>query len=648
MSDIFEHTNIFKDEPHEILKFHSKLLHEQRMKDILKIPIKSQQVSKKFKKSLHKIRGFLLWSSILKDLRIFGTNSHLFDSFNRYRKDLEERLIYKKRDYDMKTEAPPQFGYLIDPESPFYQFWNMLVLLMLLYAFIVMPWVMAFEEVRLVNTWYVIETYIDCVCFLDILVTLNTAYYDLLGRIVSNRRKIFMNYLKGLLMIDLISITPFYLIENGPYMKSNSLIRIVRITSLTRVLRGSKLIKLIKYLKHSESIATLIRFLKLYRGMVRLIALVFCVIIMSHFVACMFYFTAKLDNFGPHTWVTRYNLQDSDKETIYLRALYFTITILTTVGFGDITPDTYSEMILCIAWMVLGIAFYSTIVSSISSLFSSVDSRRLLISEHLNDIDKLGKYYEVSSKCLKTIKQRISDSVVLKKRINEFEKFKVINEMPRKIQNIIVNCIYKECVKKIKFLKNKDFNFLIDILPRLRYIDYESGVIVYNKHEVADSVYFLLSGRVSYVLGNQNTQFKTIVEGTYFGEIEVLMNLARKFRVITDENCEILAISSSSFDEIMGKYPLVRDEVLMLSHKRNKTNEKCYKQVVKLLEMVEIKQEAEYQDLAGTRGYLRGRKSYMSHFTPWNNLKIEDSIMDETQKINKSLKSIIKKVCVQL
>jgi CRP-like cAMP-binding protein len=369
---------------------------------------------------------------------------------------------------------------------------------------------------------------------------------------------------------------------------------------------------------------------------------------MSHFVACMFYFTARLDNFGPNTWVTRYDLEDESNETKYLKALYFTITILTTVGFGDITPFTYSEMILSISWMVLGIAFYSTIVSSISSLFSSIDSRRLLISEQINDIDRLGKFYDINSKCLKVVKQRISDHISFEKRINEYEKSKIIRELPRKIQNTIIKSIYKECVTKIKFFVNKDFNFLIDFLPRLRYQQLAPRVVIYDKHDSSQFVFFLMSGRVSFVLGNQNLQFKSIVSGTYFGEIEVLNCSNRKYKVISEEKCEILVIPSSSFEEILMKYPLVRDEVCMLAHKRNKTNEKCYKQVVEVLETVEIKQEAKLEDLAGSLSRKKGRKSYMNFLRPWNNMKTEDFILEETNKISASLNSLIKKVPVKL
>jgi voltage-gated potassium channel len=146
----------------------------------------------------------------------------------------------------------------------------------------------------------------------------------------------------------------------------------------------------------------------------------------------MFYFTAKVDGFSPTTWIVRYDLQDLPKEIKYLKSLYFTITILTTVGFGDIVPYTSSEMILCIAWMSLGIGFYSAIVSTISSVFRSMDSRRFMISEKISSLDKLGKFYEVNRNSLKYIKQKVNDHIKDDEKICDYDKKKISKKCQEK------------------------------------------------------------------------------------------------------------------------------------------------------------------------------------------------------------------------
>jgi hypothetical protein len=49
---------------------------------------------------------------------------------------------------------------------------------------------------------------------------------------------------------------------------------------------------------------------KLRAGIDRLFFFALILFILTHIVACLFYFLAKLDDLSPETWVVKYNLQD--------------------------------------------------------------------------------------------------------------------------------------------------------------------------------------------------------------------------------------------------------------------------------------------------------------------------------------------------
>ena len=52
---------------------------------------------------------------------------------------------------------------------------------------------------------------------------------------------------------------------------------------------------------------------------------------------------ARLNDFNSETWVVRYGYQDASDIRLYIAALYFTFTTITTVGFGDISGGTGDE-----------------------------------------------------------------------------------------------------------------------------------------------------------------------------------------------------------------------------------------------------------------------------------------------------------------
>ena len=50
---------------------------------------------------------------------------------------------------------------------------------------------------------------------------------------------------------------------------------------------------------------------------------------------------------------------------------YFVLTTFSTVGFGDLTPITNNERIICIFMMICGIAFFSYIMSTFNDVLTN-------------------------------------------------------------------------------------------------------------------------------------------------------------------------------------------------------------------------------------------------------------------------------------
>jgi hypothetical protein len=55
-------------------------------------------------------------------------------------------------------------------------------------------------------------------------------------------------------------------------------------------------------------------------------------------------------------------------------AFYYTLTTVTTVGYGDISATTSEERVLGIISMVIGVITFSYATGSLSSILASVDN----------------------------------------------------------------------------------------------------------------------------------------------------------------------------------------------------------------------------------------------------------------------------------
>ena len=128
-----------------------------------------------------------------------------------------------------------------------------------------------------------------------------------------------------------------------------------------------KLVRMMKMVKErSKFMAYINKAIGLKPGTERLILFVMFVMLFTHIMACLWYYLAKLDNLAPDTWVVRYGLIDVSKSEIYLTSVYYIMTTITTVGYGDISGETINERIMCLFLFFFGVFTFSFSIGSLS------------------------------------------------------------------------------------------------------------------------------------------------------------------------------------------------------------------------------------------------------------------------------------------
>lgn len=206
------------------------------------------------------------------------------------------------------------------PNSPIKSYWSYVVIFLLIYTSYITPYRVVFVDSSSVyDAWFFVETSIDVLFFFDILITLNSAYVDEKGTLVTNRCKIIFSYLKTWLILDILGIFPFYLIEkfmsdsNNASTLSfgdnyNDILKFLRLPRLYRIIRIARLVKFIKKAKDLKLIQYLQDFFQLNAGSVKIMIFLFTITICVHIMGCLWFFVAKIRDLGPDTWVAKLNL----------------------------------------------------------------------------------------------------------------------------------------------------------------------------------------------------------------------------------------------------------------------------------------------------------------------------------------------------
>ncbi len=82
--------------------------------------------------------------------------------------------------------------------------------------------------------WVALESVINFIFFIDMILSFISAYYNRKEVLVLNRRRIACKYLKGWFLIDLISILPLQLVTGSMINQFGKMARLLRVQKLLR------------------------------------------------------------------------------------------------------------------------------------------------------------------------------------------------------------------------------------------------------------------------------------------------------------------------------------------------------------------------------------------------------------------------------
>jgi len=81
--------------------------------------------------------------------------------------------------------------------------------------------------------------------------------------------------------------------------------------------------------------------------------------------------------------------------SIYMISTYWTVTTITTVGYGDISGTNIAEMCVSVIMMLVGVISFSILNASLASIISNSDSKAGNYQEKLATLDKAKKEYNL-------------------------------------------------------------------------------------------------------------------------------------------------------------------------------------------------------------------------------------------------------------
>ena len=467
---------------------------------------------------------------------------------------------------------------LLFPDDPFVQVWGLCMFLLLIFVAVVTPYRVALESEDTL-AWLVIDTVVDSLFFMDLVMNFFLAFYDIGKSLVTSHKRILVTYVKSWLLFDLLACIPIQHLQTSSY---NSLVRLSRLPRLYRLIRMFRIMRMLKVIKHRAStMRYMTSFFRISLSWERLFWFCVTLVFLLHLLACTWIFIGKLSiEEDPVNWIAVGGFLDKPNSDLYIISMYWTVTTVSTVGYGDITATNHLERMANSCIMLIGVLIYSYMVGSLTNVIGSVDSRRAKLIKHLESLSELAKEYQLG----KAFYSRLTNAVEYEHKNNNQEIDNLVASLPSHLKTQLLVIIHRKKIENNCFFEGRSKHFVAWIVTLLKSVMYDKSEYVYKCNDLASEVYFIIKGSIDFVmvmLGGE-ASFISMQSGYYFGEIELLFtpNKMRTHTAKVMEKAELLTLREKDFERLMQTFELEGLEILSQAEDRMRRLEKYEKEAV--------------------------------------------------------------------
>ena len=329
------------------------------------------------------------------------------------------------------------------------------------------------------------------------LVEFNTAYYYDASRahLETNRLKITWRYLRTWFIFDLLAVVPGeWIFGANSGADGTRLAKLARISRTFRLLRAFRILKMAKSRTMRDTIMWLQHGLAISPMWNPLLRDFWVSALVIHMGAGLWHFIGVREiDAGNNSWILAEGQQDAVASERYVTSLYWTISTLTSVGYGDVAAANQSEELLSVTYMLIGVVGAGVIVADILTIKDRVASVTKVQADRTAAVDRL----------IHRVRPPWSLKVSLKNWVDEansklHETYDVLPQLPPELRREVILHMRWDVAEAIKIFHLKEVSSALtaDFLWYMKRVSVKANDFVYIQHTPAEFMYFIMTGDV--------------------------------------------------------------------------------------------------------------------------------------------------------
>eukprot|EP00090_Calanus_glacialis_P047482 TRINITY_DN9891_c0_g1_i1.p1 TRINITY_DN9891_c0_g1~~TRINITY_DN9891_c0_g1_i1.p1 ORF type:complete len:903 (-),score=179.29 TRINITY_DN9891_c0_g1_i1:210-2918(-) len=457
---------------------------------------------------------------------------------------------------DYKFQSAPRIHkWTILHYSPFKALWDWVILFLVIYTAIFTPYVAAFllnepgysdkgSEPYGSDPIVIIDLLVDIMFIIDILINFATTYVNDQDEVVSQHSKIAVHYFRGWFIIDLVAAIPFDLLLFGSDTDEQT-------TTLIGLLKTARLLRLVRVARKIDRYSEY--------GAAVLILLMSAFALVAHWLACIWYAIGFAERSGPKAhigWLaglanatdqpyTANNTGGPSIKSRYVTSMYFIFTTLTSVGFGNVAPNSAIEKFYSIIVMLIGSLMYASIFGNVSAIIQRLYSGTARYHSAMQRVREFNKFYQIPN----PLKQRLEEYFQHAwSYTNGIDMNMVLKGFPDCLQADICVHLNRNLLNNCPAFQGASSGCLRALSMKFKTTHAPPGDTLVHQGDVLVSLYFISRGSIEIV--KDDVVLAILGKDDVFGENPCI------FDTIGKSSCNVRALTYCDLHKIM------RDDLL--------------------------------------------------------------------------------------
>ncbi|KAG7469673.1 hypothetical protein MATL_G00131310 [Megalops atlanticus] len=440
--------------------------------------------------------------------------------------------------------------------STFKAGWDWLILLATFYVAVTVPYNVCFigDDDDLTRSTTVSDIAVEILFIIGkgkyIVLNFRTTYVSKSGQVIFEARLICIHYMTTWFIIDLVAALPFDLL----YAFKVSVVSVVHLLKTVRLLRLLRLLqKMDRYSQHSTVVLTLLM------SMFALLA---------HWMACIWYVIGKKEmEANAFSWdigwlhelgkrlESPYSSGNSTAgpslRSVYIASLYFTLSSLTSVGFGNVSANTDAEKIFSICTMLIGALMHALVFGNVTAIIQRMYSRWSLYHTRTKDLKDFIRVHHLPQQ----LKQRMLEYFQTIWSVNNgIDANELLKDFPDELRSDITMHLNKE-ILQLSLFESASRGCLRSLSLHIKTSFCAPGEYLLRQGDALQAIFFVCSGSMEVL--KDGMVLAILGKGDLIGANLSVYDRAIKTKadVKALTYCDLQCISLKGLYEVLDLYP---------------------------------------------------------------------------------------------